>query len=839
MAQRKKPASRTKRGTKGKRPPAKDNRGASVALFGVGLVLLVMALVPGQSVWLWLHNAQRGLLGLCSWLVGPFLMYLAVCMAQGQKLAPPLIKGILVMLFASGTSLVFSPVYFEGMTGMQVITALYDTGSSALGGGVLGVFGYLLLVLCGRPAANLLLLVLLIVAVMLFTGVTPSEVSDWTKARAAGVGRSAREFATDQSERAAVRRAERAQRRLDAQGQEPDVPPHRSQSIREMDAQIAQSPWAGDTAEPAEVEAKSDPLAAVRHLFRRPSVDIPLDDRPAQQDTAEENTAVSGQEPAVLSAGTPAQPEDEIVCLIRKAVNAGEKPASFPDSQPEPQQEPPAQEMQEPSAYQYPPIDLFQSAREPDEKGVQEEMRRNADTLVGTLESFGVKTRVLDISRGPAVTRYELQPLAGVKISRITGLSDDIALNLATAGVRIEAPIPGKPAVGVEIPNKHRATVSLRSVLESPAFNQSRAPLTFALGKDITGNCQVGNLAKMPHLLIAGTTGSGKSVCTNSIILSFLYRCSPKVLRMILIDPKMVEFAHYNGIPHLLMPVVTEPRKAAGALGTAVAEMEKRYHLLAENGVPNIEEYNALAEIDDSLEKMPYIVIVIDELADLMMVAGKEVEDYICRLAQKARAAGMHLIIATQRPSVDVITGLIKANIPSRVALSVMSQIDSRTILDTAGAEKLLGYGDMLYMPVGVNKPVRVQGTFVSSGEIRAVIEFIKANSSSDYSQEMIEEMEKRAVPEKNAESSSDDANDTDPMFKTAVEVVIDAGQASTSLLQRRCKLGYARAARIMDEMEQLHIIGPYEGAKPRQVLITRQQWIEMTMNNDPVPDEI
>ena len=312
------------------------------------------------------------------------------------------------------------------------------------------------------------------------------------------------------------------------------------------------------------------------------------------------------------------------------------------------------------------------------------------------------------------------------------------------------------------------------------------------------------------------------------------------MLRMILIDPKMVEFAHYNGIPHLLMPVVTEPRKAAGALGTAVAEMEKRYHLLAENGVPNIEEYNALAELDPSLEKLPYIVIVIDELADLMMVAGKEVEDYICRLAQKARAAGMHLIIATQRPSVDVITGLIKANIPSRIALSVMSQIDSRTILDTAGAEKLLGYGDMLYMPVGVNKPVRVQGTFVASSEIRGVIEFIRKSSPTDYDEAMIAEMEKRATEDKKGGSSTEDTgSEVDPMLKNAVEAVIDAGQASTSLLQRRCKLGYARAARIMDEMEQLKIIGPYQGSKPREVLITRQQWIEMTMNNDPVPDEI
>ena len=418
-----------------------------------------------------------------------------------------------------------------------------------------------------------------------------------------------------------------------------------------------------------------------------------------------------------------------------------------------------------------------------------------------------------------------------MKISRITGLADDIALNLATAGVRIEAPIPGKAAVGIEIPNKTRTMVTLRSLLESPEFATSKAPLTFALGKDIAGKCQVGNLAKMPHLLIAGTTGSGKSVCTNSVIMSFLYRCSPEKLRLILIDPKMVEFAQYNGIPHLLMPVVTEPRKAAGALGSAVAEMERRYKLLAENGVPNIEEYNTLAEMDESLEKMPYIVIVIDELADLMMVAGKEVEDYICRIAQKARAAGIHLIVATQRPSVDVITGLIKANIPSRIAFAVSSQIDSRTILDSGGAEKLLGNGDMLFLPVGASKPVRVQGTFVTDEEISAVLNFIKSTSSAQYDEEMIAEMERRAVAEKGGKGSSSDSDDDsgsrDPMFEQAVECVIEAGQASTSLLQRRCKLGYARAARIMDQMEQEKIIGPYEGAKPRAVLLTRAQWQE------------
>ena len=465
---------------------------------------------------------------------------------------------------------------------------------------------------------------------------------------------------------------------------------------------------------------------------------------------------------------------------------------------------------------------------------MEEELTHNADLLVKTLSSFGVQTRMMDISRGPSVTRYELQPLAGVKISRITGLADDIALNLATAGVRIEAPIPGKAAVGIEVPNRNSTSVSIRSILESPVFTKSASPLTLALGKDIAGACQVADLTKMPHLLIAGSTGSGKSVCINAIVMSFLYKSSPEDLKLIMIDPKVVELAEYNGIPHLLMPVVTEPRKAAGALGAAVGEMEKRYHLFAETNVRDIKSYNRMG-----MEKLPYIAIVIDELADLMMVAGKEVEDYICRIAQKARAAGMHLIVATQRPSVDVITGLIKANIPSRIAFAVSSQIDSRTILDAGGAEKLLGMGDMLFMPVGASKPVRIQGTYVRDEEISDVLNFIKKHSSADYSEEMIQEMDKRAVPEKGAGDSGDEDDSQDPMLKTAVEVVIDAGQASTSLLQRRCKLGYARAARIMDEMEQLHIIGPYEGSKPRQVLITRQQWIEMTMQqaSDSTPE--
>ena len=428
--------------------------------------------------------------------------------------------------------------------------------------------------------------------------------------------------------------------------------------------------------------------------------------------------------------------------------------------------------------------------------------------------------------------------MAGVKISRITSLADDIALNLAVADVRMEAPIPGKPAVGIEVPNHKKTPVYIRSVFESQAFLRMTSPLGIALGKDIAGVAQVADLCKMPHLLIAGSTGSGKSVCVNSIIMSLLFRSSPEDVKLILIDPKVVELAEYNGIPHLLMPVITEPKKAAGALSSAVQEMERRYHLVAENNVRDIKSFNKLAATDPMLEKMPYIAIIIDELADLMMVVGKDVEDSICRIAQKARAAGMHLIVATQRPSVDVITGLIKANIPSRIAFAVSSQVDSRTILDGAGAEKLLGMGDMLFMPVGAPKPIRIQGTFVRDEEISRVLDFIKQSATVQYDEAMIEAMEKHAIMDGKKGASSADADEetgSDPMLKQAVEVVIDAGQASTSLLQRRCKLGYARAARIMDEMEQKGIIGPYEGAKPRAVLISRQQWLEMQMNQ---PDE-
>lgn len=843
----KKRGTAAQRGRKKRRQKPEMAAEWSILLFGVAILVAALTYVQGADGWAWARiHLLFGVFGISSYALAPVLVYLAVRVAMGLPVKAKAAKAVLGMALLSGLAVVFSSADMAGLNFENGIKSLYFAAAGVdwpLCGGVLGsVFGWSLLALVGRPGANIILVILVLIDVMIVTGTTPADLYYYCSGKAAD----AKEKHAVYSEERAVRRArqeeERVRRAEEAQARQLQ---RQQQAAPEFDKGTYEGALAKRRAaidiDLGEDEAEK---AAVLKPEEKPEIGpggtFGMFPPRAVRQAAQPETAAAPQEetPFVPPAQQPAPaasrqqvqraPEEESLAdLVRKAVGTQEKPAPAP----------PEQQLVA-DGYAYPPLSLFQKAKPVNEQNIEEELTRNAELLVKTLASFGVKTRMQALSRGPAVTRYELQPEAGVKISRITGLADDIALNLATSGVRIEAPIPGKAAVGVEIPNKTRTMVTLRSILESPEFATSKAPLAFAVGKDIAGKSQIGNLAKMPHLLIAGTTGSGKSVCTNSIIMSFLYRCSPETLRMILIDPKMVEFAQYNGIPHLLMPVVTEPRKAAGALGTAVAEMEKRYHQLAESGVPNIEEYNALAEEDASLEKMPYIVIVIDELADLMMVAGKEVEDYICRLAQKARAAGMHLIVATQRPSVDVITGLIKANIPSRIGLTVMSQVDSRTILDTGGAEKLLGNGDMLYMPVGVNKPIRIQGTFVRSGEIRSVIEFLKKHSKADYDEEMIAEMEKRAASEKSGAGDSEGESDSqDPMFKTAVEVVIDAGQASTSLLQRRCKLGYARAARIIDEMEQQHIIGPYEGAKPRQVLISRQQWIEMTMQQEKDAD--
>ena len=922
-----------------------------VTLFA-GLVLMALAFVPGSSAWRTMHDVLFGLFGCGSFVVGAALCYLAILYTRGEDLLPHIAKLMLGLIFASGTVIVFSDISAD-QTAAQMTAACYQNGMSAwLSGGALGaVLGGTLLLLCGRPAANLVMAALAACASLYIFDITPAECWQWL----CNVGGSVHEKGLAVHEQNAVRRAERLAARAaeeaeaeeydgydddfpedeeDYSGEEPEAPAFHIQppgwlaGVFHWGHQMMQGggPAAPAPAEPAPSQPEPVPVQVEKPRPRAPfDIDLgpdhttvteggsepiepiilgpggtfgmdPLRRAPIRAtvtpivpdavDTAAEDFFAAQSEPPAAPTVTPAAPVEETetpepplsfgIPLYEPtpATEAAPQPVSAENaaafrSEPdedgwisitsEPVEEKdlntlvaaamekpavseeqaakaPAEEAEteESFQYQYPSIELFERAPDEGDPGAEDELKANAQKLVDTLESFGVRTRVLDISRGPSVTRYEVQPMAGVKISRITSLADDIALNLAVADVRMEAPIPGKPAVGIEVPNHKKTPVYIRSVFESQSFLRMTSPLGIALGKDIAGVAQVADLCKMPHLLIAGSTGSGKSVCVNSIIMSLLFRSSPEDVKLLLIDPKVVELAEYNGIPHLLMPVVTEPRKAAGALGASVAEMERRYKLFAENNVREIKAYNKLAA-QTGMEHLPYIAIVIDELADLMMVAGKEVEDYICRIAQKARAAGVHLIVATQRPSVDVITGLIKANIPSRIAFAVSSQIDSRTILDSGGAEKLLGNGDMLFLPVGASKPVRVQGTFVTDEEIGAVLSFIKSTSTAQYDEEMIAEMERRAVAEKGSKKGGDDDGDgggaLDAMFEQAVECVIEAGQASTSLLQRRCKLGYARAARIMDQMEQEKIIGPYEGAKPRAVLVTKAEWEERKLN--------
>ena len=932
----------TARRASSRKKRAEQRLPAGLGTLFAGLLLVVLAFVQGDSVWRALHDVLFGLFGCGSFVLGAAVCCLAVQYTRGEDLIPKIFKLVLGLVFASGTVIVFSGLQTQGLSAFQMVAACYRNGVDAwLGGGALGaLLGGNLLLLCGRPAANLIMLVLALCASLYIFDLTPAEVWQWLCGAFGGVHAKGAAIA----QRSAERRAERAAARADLEAEEeldepeeeeteeeePETPafhlgiPDWLSGVRNWGHKVTEELEAQEPAAQSEAQAAQQPLAQpepaapaitpVKVSTSRPraSFDVDLGPDPSEvkaggSEPIEPLIVGPGgtfgqnplrpepkpapqpivQDPVITDAADfftkpepPVQPETQPVSVsqeipavpIQPAVPAARVSAENavamrgdPDADgwisitAEPVDEKEintlvAAAMEKPAAseqaaaaapaeeaepvdvfqYKYPPIELFERSPEEADTAAQDELQANARKLVDTLESFGVHTKMRDISRGPAVTRYELQPMAGVKISRITSLADDIALNLAVADVRMEAPIPGKAAVGIEVPNRKRQAVNIRSVFESQSFQRMTSPLGIALGKDIAGTAQVADLCKMPHLLIAGSTGSGKSVCVNSIIMSLVFRSSPEDVKLLLIDPKVVELAEYNGIPHLLMPVVTEPKKAAGALGSAVQEMERRYRLFAENNVRDIKSFNRLAAESPDLEKMPYIAIIIDELADLMMVVGKDVEDSICRIAQKARAAGMHLIVATQRPSVDVITGLIKANIPSRIAFAVSSQVDSRTILDGSGAEKLLGQGDMLFMPVGAPKPTRIQGTFVRDEEISRVLDFIKSSATVQYDEAMIEAMEKHTIQDGKKGGSgadADDETDTDPMYNQAVEVVIDAGQASTSLLQRRCKLGYARAARIMDEMEQNGIIGPSEGAKPRAVLISRQQWLEMQMN--------
>ena len=818
----------------------------SVILFACAVLFFLLAFIHGNAGWYFMHRVIRGIFGF-SIVIVPIILLITAYYTEkreGMSLSRRL-------LFSAGLTVLvssFFQIMFIGDIGkkgfFRAIGYLYTTAADDAfqsGGVISAVLAYPFLRIIGTPGAQIIIALLLFVAIMWMLDMSMQQLwyyICWPFRKLRELWNKEPDWAddipdTDISGEPELPQAEEPEFLLPEQTGPKRAKVHRKGS---RPAEPVPEPAADDSLESAIPDFVEDnsPLspdldAMIRDSYSQPQDNAPYTpaydmdiDIPIPEDEPDNGAIVSPEE---LMQDPPElfTPDAETAPAETAAPAA---PASEPVSQP------PAR------PYQIPSIDFLQNGvSRAGDPAVDQEMKEKAGILVETLKSFGVTVRITGIFRGPSVTRYEIQPAAGIKVSKITGLADDIALSLAAQGVRIEAPIPGKPAIGIEVPNSHKDTVSLREILESDSFRSSKSKLAFAVGRDIAGNAVVGDIARLPHMIIAGATGSGKSVCTNSIIMSILYHATPEEVKLILIDPKIVEFTVYEGIPHLLIPVVTDPKKAAGALNWAVQEMQRRYNLFAENSVRDLGDYNAAAAQPGScLEPMPQIVVIIDELADLMMTTSKEVEDSICRLAQKARAAGMHLIIATQRPTTDIITGLIKANIPSRIALSVMSQVDSRTILDTGGAEKLLGHGDMLYLPNGKIKPVRVQGCFTSTKEIEKVVDFIKSQTQSEYSDEIMEQVE-QSIPVTKAEAKElqkaagepEPGSDED-VLERAIEVVVEAGQASTSSLQRRLKLGYARAARMMDELEQMGVIGPYEGAKPRKVLMTKEQLAERKM---------
>ena len=797
----------------------------AIVLGAAAVLSICLAFIKGESFWLVLHNAVFGAFGFCAYIIPVVLIYLAVVYAREKPLGS--VAGNLVGM-AGFLTLLCSAIHIFANTApylsdLSLVTQISDawTSDSLVSGGVVGaVFGGLLAHIFGKTGGGIIVCVLLLMVVMLLTGTTLYSLSRVvTKPVQKAV-----EITNDRFEKGAARREER--RRAE----------------EEDDANLPQAPD-----RPGASKKKFDPPAA-------PTVAKP-DQIFSNQFVTDESTFTpvnaTGSDIPPLPTNAPSGDESAVAekeKKPRKKKQPETKPSApftaenteqlkFTGDAPAPEQ----------PAYVFPSIDCLDKIEKTLDGDSMTEMQMGAKKLLATLDSFKIKADIVNITRGPSVTRYELVPEAGVRINRITNLSNDIALRLAATSVRIEAPIPGKSAIGIEVPNSAKSMVSIREIIETDQFRNAKSKLNVALGKDITGNIICADLAKMPHLLVAGTTGSGKSVCMNAMIVSILYNATPDEVKMLMIDPKMVEFTVYNGIAHLEVPVVNNPRKAAGALSWAVSEMEKRYQIFSDNRVRDIKGYNKLCETRPDLHRMHQIVIFIDELSDLMMVSPKEVEDSICRLAQLARAAGIHLVIATQRPSVDVITGIIKANIPSRIALSVSSQVDSRTILDVSGAEKLLGHGDMLFSPVGSTNMTRVQGCFIGEEEVARVVEHIKSQSQAEYNEETMKEIETKAAAaestkKKAAEDESEDDR-WDPVLNDAVELVVTAGQASTSMLQTRLRLGYNRARRVIDQLEEKGVIGPQDGAKPRAVLMTRQQWYEMQalrgdMNGSPaLPD--
>ena len=788
---------------------------------------------------------------------------------------------------------------FDAPEGWEVVTALWDGGISGTAGGVLsGGLASLLAALISRIGAVIVVIVGMLLSLITSLNMTVASIVTAIKNRPRA------EYAEPQREHKDTAQAivdtvathhiehvQRAEQRRASRMSEFDLPvddpplpeetpkksvkrsaPMRPDVFVENSRRQAQ-PSAAPAQEPEAVEAPAAQAEPEVHTDYKSQFDALIADQPEPPAKAAEPEPE--EEPAPIPNVIPMTQPRQMPPLIIDHFDAPKpepQPAPGPEEPLPPLQTPEQPEklkkadvqleaaqiaqqitQQEPAKpeYQFPPVDLLKAGSGQAHDGT-EEMRQNAERLSDTLQSFGIEAHIINVTRGPSVTRYELELQRGVKLSKVTNLADDIALALGASGVRIAA-IPDKiSVVGIEVPNRIVSVVMAREVIDSPEFAKHKSKVSFAVGKDIGGNRIIGDIGKLPHLLIAGTTGSGKSVCMNSLIISLLYKAKPEEVKLIMIDPKMVELGIYNGIPHLLIPVVTDPKKAAGSLQWAVTEMMRRYRMMADAGVRDLESYNKQARMsaDDELEPMPQIVVVIDELADLMLVAAKEVEESICRIAQMGRASGIHLVIATQRPSADVITGLMKANIPSRIAFAVASAMESRIILDTAGAEKLVGKGDMLYAPLGQGKPKRVQGCFITDNEVQDVVTFIKDSSEAEYSDSVMAEIDKKAAESGKSGSGSSggtaaetESSDGDEMLPAAVDVILETGQASVSMLQRRLKLGYARAARIMDEMEERGIVGPFEGSKPRQLLITREQWQAIKdgapISSEPVEEEI
>lgn len=766
---------------------------AGIVVFALSVIFFCLAVINGAGVWNVLHNVYVGIFGIFAACVFPLIsivvmLFYSFNKSTPSKLAVKSVETVIMVLLIA--TFVHILAHGTGEDFKTVITESYENAPTSFNGGFIGaVLGWLLLSM-GKAPAIVVTVVLFLVDFMLLTGITVLQFFSGAAKPAKETYKKVAPVISEQIEK-------------------------RRMNKNNIDVPLDENP-------PEDGDKPRGRKKVKKEVFDPgEETSVPKDIIDEINETTERNRRQ--RENDKKKSAPKSKSIDEIVKDASEENKQDDKPVDKFEV---------SKESMEATVndYKLPTVDLLKIGVKKSTRDISSELKKNAQMLIETLHSFNVDATITDISCGPTVTRYELKPAAGIRISKITNLADDIALNLAATHVRIEAPIPGKAAVGIEVPNTVKNTVTMRELIDTPEFYEQRSKLSAGLGKDIAGKCVYCDIAKMPHLLVAGTTGSGKSVCMNSIITSILYRAKPDEVKFLMIDPKQVEFSKYAGIPHLLVPVVTDPRKAAGALGWAVSEMLQRYQRLSQVGVRDIEGYNKYVKKHKDMEPMPKICIFIDEFADLMMAAPKEVEDSVCRLAQMARAVGMHLVIATQRPSVDVITGLIKANISSRIALTVSSQIDSRTILDSAGAEKLLGHGDMLYSPIGASKPIRVQGCFISDEEVEELCDFVKNQGESQYDDEIAREIEAKAVQDKKSSPFEDDGDgeQLDALFDKAVDVVLETGTASTSFLQRKLSVGYARGAKIMDQLQEKGIIGPANGSKPREILINRQQWLEM-----------